>query len=58
VTSLLDLKYQLSDVNITQMIDNDGNHNYSYDPLDHLTAATHPNQPNESYTCRRSSQSF
>jgi YD repeat-containing protein len=24
--------------------------NYSYDPLDRLTAATHPNQTNETYT--------
>jgi len=32
------------------MIDGAGAHNYSYDPLDRLTAATHPNQSNESYT--------
>src|SRR5262249_23209726 len=49
--TLADFQYQFNDVNnITQMIDNAGTHNYSYDPLDRLSAATHPNQPNESYT--------
>jgi YD repeat-containing protein len=49
--TLLDLQYQFNAVNnITQMIDNAGTHNYSYDTLDRLTGATHPNQPNESYT--------
>ena len=48
--TLLDLQYQFNTVNnITQMIDNSGTHGYSYDTLDRLTAATHPNQPNESY---------
>jgi RHS repeat-associated protein len=47
----LNLQYQFNAVNnITQMIDNVGTHNYSYDTLDRLTSATHPNQPNESYT--------
>ena len=32
------------------MIDGAGSHNYSYDSLDRLTAAAHPNQTNESYT--------
>ncbi|MGH9957711.1 MAG: hypothetical protein ACREBC_11380, partial [Pyrinomonadaceae bacterium] len=32
------------------MIDGAGAHNYTYDSLDRLTAATHPNQTNESYT--------
>lgn len=32
------------------MIDNAGAHNYTYDTLDRITAATHPNQANESYT--------
>jgi RHS repeat-associated protein len=36
--------------NITQMTDGAGASNYTYDPLDRLTAATHPNQTNESYT--------
>jgi YD repeat-containing protein len=36
--------------NITQMTDGAGTSNYTYDPLDRLTAATHPNQTNESYT--------
>jgi RHS repeat-associated protein len=51
VNTLADFQYQFNAVNnITQMIDGDGGHNYSYDPLDRITAATHPNQPNESYT--------
>jgi RHS repeat-associated protein len=49
--TLADFQYQFNAVNnITQIIDNGGTHNYSYDALDRLTAATHPNQPNESYT--------
>ncbi|MFZ0061421.1 MAG: hypothetical protein WAL47_05230 [Pyrinomonadaceae bacterium] len=49
--TLADFQYQLNAVNnITQMIDGVGTHNYSYDTLDRLTAATHPNQTNESYT--------
>jgi YD repeat-containing protein len=32
------------------MTDGAGSHNYTYDSLDRLTAATHPNQANESYT--------
>src|SRR5437762_10702010 len=32
------------------MTDDAGAHNYTYDSLDRLTAATHPNQTNESYT--------
>jgi RHS repeat-associated protein len=48
--TLLDLQYQFNAVNnITQMTDA-GAHNYSYDTLDRLTTATHPNQSNESYT--------
>jgi RHS repeat-associated protein len=42
--------YQLSAVNnFTQMIDGAGTHNYTYDTRNRLTAATHSNQPNESY---------
>jgi YD repeat-containing protein len=49
--TLADFQYQFNTVNdITQLIDGAGAHNYSYDPLDRLTAATHPNQTNESYT--------
>lgn len=32
------------------MTDGAGAHNYTYDSLDRLTAATHPNLTNESYT--------
>jgi RHS repeat-associated protein len=49
--TLADFQYQLNAVNnITQMIDGVGTHNYTYDTRDRLTAATHPNQTNESYT--------
>jgi YD repeat-containing protein len=49
--TLADFQYQLNAVNnITQMIDGAGAHNYTYDTRDRLTAATHPNQTNESYT--------
>ncbi|HKR61293.1 MAG TPA: RHS repeat-associated core domain-containing protein [Pyrinomonadaceae bacterium] len=49
--TLADFQYQLNAVNnITQMIDGAGTHNYTYDTRDRLTAATHPNQTNESYT--------
>jgi RHS repeat-associated protein len=49
--TLADFQYQFNTVNdITQLIDSAGTHNYSYDQLDRLTAATHPNQINESYT--------
>ena len=49
--TLADFQYQFNAVNnITQMIDGAGTHNYTYDSLDRLSAATHPNQPNESYT--------
>jgi RHS repeat-associated protein len=48
--TLADFQYQLSAVdNVTQMIDGAGTHSYTYDTRDRLTAATHPNQPNESY---------
>lgn len=51
VNTLADFQYQLSEVgNITQLTDSAGAHNFSYDTRDRLTAATHPNQPNESYT--------
>jgi len=50
LNTLADFQYQFSAVNnITQMTDGAGAHNYTYDSLDRLTAATHPNQPNESY---------
>ncbi len=50
-TTLADFQYQFNAVNnIIQMIDDAGAHNYTYDSLDRLTAATHPNQANESYT--------
>jgi YD repeat-containing protein len=49
--TLADFQYQLNAVNkITQMTDGLGTHNYTYDTRDRLTAATHPNQTNESYT--------
>jgi len=49
--TLADFQYQLNAVNnITQMIDGAGTHNYTYDTRDRLTAATHPNQTNESYS--------
>ncbi len=49
--TLADFQYHFNAVNnITQMTDDAGAHNYSYDSLDRLTAATHPNQTNESYT--------
>jgi RHS repeat-associated protein len=49
--TLADFQYQLNAVSsITQMIDGAGTHNYTYDTRDRLTAATHPNQTNESYT--------
>jgi len=51
VNTLADFQYQFDTVNnITQMTDGAGAHNYTYDSLDRLTTATHPNQPNESYT--------
>jgi len=50
-TTIADFQYQFNAVNnITQIIDAAGTHGYSYDSLDRLTAATHPNQANESYT--------
>jgi RHS repeat-associated protein len=50
-STLADFQYQLSAVsNITQMTDEAGAHDYAYDTRDRLTAATHPSQPNESYT--------
>ena len=49
--TLADFQYQFNAVsNITQMTDGVGSHNYTYDTRDRLTAATHPNQTNESYT--------
>jgi len=49
--TLADFQYQFNAVNnITQMIDGAGTHNYTYDTRDRLTAATHPNQTNESYS--------
>ncbi len=49
--TLADFQYQFDAVSsITQMIDSAGTHNYTYDTRDRLTAATHPNQTNESYT--------
>ena len=52
VNTLADFQYQLNAVNnITQMTDGAGTHNYTYDSLDRLTAATHSGgQTNESYT--------
>jgi RHS repeat-associated protein len=48
---LADFQYQFNTVNdITQMTDGAGAHNYTYDSVDRLTAATHPIQTNESYT--------
>jgi len=50
-TTLEDFQYQFNDVNsITQLTDGAGGHNYTYDTLNRLTAATHPSQTNESYT--------
>lgn len=49
--TLVDFQYQFNTVNnITQLIDGSGPHNYTYDNRDRLTAATHPNQTNETYT--------
>jgi RHS repeat-associated protein len=49
--TLADFQYQFNTVNeITQMTDGAGAHNYTYDSVDRLTAATHPSQTNESYT--------
>ncbi|MGH9874512.1 MAG: RHS repeat-associated core domain-containing protein [Pyrinomonadaceae bacterium] len=49
--TLADFQYQFNPVNdITQMTEGAGSHNYTYDSIDRLTAATHPNQTNESYT--------
>jgi RHS repeat-associated protein len=49
--TLADFQYQFNALNnITEMTDSAGANNYTYDPLDRLTAATHPNQTNESYT--------
>ena len=49
--TLADFQYQFNGVNnITQMLDSAGTHNYSYDSLDRLTAANHPNQTTESYS--------
>jgi len=49
--TLADFQYQFDPVSsITQMIDGGGTHNYIYDTRDRLTAASHPNQTNESYT--------
>jgi RHS repeat-associated protein len=52
LNTLADFQYQFSTANnITQMTDAAGAHNYTYDSLDRLTAATHPaGQTNESYT--------
>ena len=48
--TLADFQYQLNAVNnISQMIDDIGTHNYTYDTRDRLTAATHPSQTNETY---------
>lgn len=50
-TTLADYQYQFNAVNnISQMTDDAGANNYSYDSVDRLTAATHPNQPNENYS--------
>jgi RHS repeat-associated protein len=49
--TLADFQYQFNAVSrITQITDDAGANNYTYDPLDRLTAATHPDQTNESYT--------
>jgi RHS repeat-associated protein len=49
--TLADFQYQFNAVNnISQMTDAVGSHSYTYDSVDRLTAATHPNQTNESYT--------
>src|SRR5207247_1402425 len=49
--TLADSQYQFNAANnITQVIDSGGTHTYGYDSLDRLTSATHPNQPNESYS--------
>ena len=52
VNTLADFQYQFDTANnITQLTDGAGAHNYTYDSLDRLTAATHPaGQTNESYT--------
>ena len=50
-STLADFQYQFDAVgSITQIIDVAGTHGYTHDTRDRLTAATHPNQTNESYT--------
>ncbi len=49
--TLADFQYQFNAVSsITQLSDSVGAHNYTYDTRDRMTAATHSNQTNESYT--------
>jgi RHS repeat-associated protein len=48
--TVADFQYQLNDANnISQIADLASTNNYSYDAVDRLAAATHSNQPNESY---------
>lgn len=49
-TTVADFQYQLNDANnISQITELASTNNYSYDAVDRLAAATHSNQPNESY---------
>jgi YD repeat-containing protein len=46
--TLADFQYQFNAINnIMQMTDSSGAHNYSYDSLDRLIAAAHPNRATE-----------
>jgi RHS repeat-associated protein len=50
-TTVADYQYQFNTAsNITQQTEPAGTHNYAYDAIDRLTAATHPSQTNESYS--------
>jgi RHS repeat-associated protein len=49
-TPIADFQYQLNDANnISQITELAATNNFSYDAVDRLTAATHSNQPNESF---------
>lgn len=49
-TNVADFQYQFNMVDqITQLTDAAGAHNFTYDALERIKTATHPNQPNENY---------
>jgi RHS repeat-associated protein len=50
-TTVADYQYQYNAAsNITQLVEQAGTHNYSYDVINRLTSAAHPNSSAESYT--------